>query len=90
MRGSDQHRDMLFSYISAKSPVHKDHPLRAIRQMTNTALQELSPLFAEMYAHTGRPSIPPEQLLRALLLRLIHSIRGERLLPSDSAGAFFQ
>ena len=71
MRGSDQQQDMMFSYLSTEARVPKDHPLRPIRQMTNTALQELSPLFEKMYSHTGRPSIPPEQLLRALLLQVL-------------------
>lgn len=80
MRGSDQQQDMMFSYLSPAARVPKDHPLRPIRQMTNTALQALSPLFEKMYSHTGRPSIPPEQLLRALLLQILYSIRSERLL----------
>jgi transposase len=80
MRGSDQQQEMMFSYLSPEVRVPKDHPLRPIRQMTNTALQELSPLFEKMYSYTGRPSIPPEQLLRALLLQVLYSIRSERLL----------
>ena len=80
MRGSDQQQDMMFSYLSPEARVFEDHPLRHIRQMTNTALQELSPLLEKMYSHTGRPSIPPEQLLRTLLLQSLYSIRSERLL----------
>ena len=57
-----------------------DHPLRAIRTMVDTALRELSPEFARLYPKTGRPSIPPEQLLRALLLQMLYSVRSERQL----------
>ena len=57
-----------------------DHPLRAMRQMTDAALATLSPTFAAMYSEVGRPSIPPEQLLRALLLQVLYTVRSERLL----------
>ena len=80
MRGSDQQQHRMFSYISPEQRVPQDHPLRPIREMVNTALAELSPLFEEIYSHTGRPSIPPEQLLRALLIQILYSIRSERLL----------
>jgi len=80
MLGEDQNQQAMFSYISPESRVPKDHPLRPIRIMVDNALVNLAPLFREMYSHTGRPSIPPEQLLRALLLQILYSIRSERML----------
>ncbi len=80
MRGEDQNQQAMFSYISPEARVPKDHPLRPIRIMVDNALVDLAPLLKEMYSHTGRPSIPPEQLLRALLLQILYSIRSERML----------
>ena len=80
MRGHDDRPDAMFSYISAEQRVPADHPLRRMRTMTDRVLRELSPRFAAMYATHGRPSIPPEQLLRALLLQVLYSVRSERLL----------
>jgi transposase len=80
MRGADDRSDFLFSYVSPEHRVPADHPLRPIRQMTDAALARISPQFAAMYSEMGRPSIPPEQLLRALLLQCLYSIRSERLL----------
>ena len=80
MRGADQKQDWMFSYISAEKRVPKDHPLRAIRTMVDVVLKDLSPLFEGLYAKTGRPSIAPERLLRALLLQVLYSVRSERLL----------
>jgi transposase len=80
MRGDDQNQQAMFSYVSPEARVPKDHPLRPIRIMVDNALVALTPLFQEMYSHTGRPSIPPEQLLRALLLQILYSIRSERML----------
>jgi len=74
MRGFDQPTDNLFVYISPESFVPKDHPLRSIRQMVDAALKNLSPVFCQMYSHTGRPSIPPERLLKAMLLQVLYSI----------------
>lgn len=74
MRGFEQQSDTLFVYISPESFVPKDHPLRPIRQMVDAALDELSPVFCQMYSHTGRPSVPPEQLLKAMLLQVLYSI----------------
>ena len=74
MRGFEQSTDNLFIYISPESFVPKDHPLRPIRQMVDTALENLSPVFSQMYSHTGRPSIPPERLLKAMLLQVLYSI----------------
>ena len=70
----------MFSYVSVEARIPPDHPLRAMRAMVDTALQRLSPRFASLYAGGGRPSIPPERLLRALLLQVLYSIRSERLL----------
>ena len=66
MRGADDDTSQLFSYLSPESRVRADHPLRAIRQLTDAAFAELSPQFDRLYLTIGRPSIPPEQLLRAL------------------------
>jgi transposase len=80
MRGADDQSDFLFSYVSPEHRVPADHPLRPIRKMTDAALERLSSRFEPMYSDMGRPSIPPEQLLRALLLQYLYSIRSERLL----------
>jgi transposase len=80
MRGADQQQSGMFSYISAERRVPKDHPLRAIRVMVDVALKESSWRFDAVYASSGRPSIPPEQLLRALLLQVLYTVRSERLL----------
>jgi transposase len=80
MRGDDIHQDAMFSYLSPEARVPKDHPLRPLRQMVNQALRELSQDFQAMYSREGRPSIPPEKLLRALLLQVLYTIRSERLL----------
>jgi len=74
MRGFEQQSDALFVYLSPESFVPRDHPLRPIRQMVDTALDNLSPVFSQMYSHTGRPSIPPERLLKAMLLQVLYSI----------------
>jgi transposase len=78
MRGDDEQSGHLFSYLSPEQRVPSDHPLRTIRGMTDEALRRLSPRFEAMYAKTGRPSIPPEHLLRALLLQVLYSVRSER------------
>lgn len=83
MRGDDQHTDHLFSYLSPEQRVPADHPLRPIRRMTDEALRRLSPQFEAIYARIGRPSVPPEQLLRALLLQVLYSVRSERLLMEE-------
>ena len=80
MRGDDQRQEGVFSYISPEARVPQDHPLRPLRQMVDTVLTELSPAFARLYATTGRPSIAPEKLLRALLLQVLYTVRSERLL----------
>ena len=80
MRGFDEHSGSLFSYVDLETRVPKEHPLRAIRAIANSALSELSSDFAALYASLGRPSIPPEKLLRASLLQAFYSIRSERQL----------
>jgi transposase len=80
MRGNDQQPEVLFSYIRLEQRVPANHPLRPIREMVDTVLRELSPEFARLYPKVGRPSIPPEKLLRALLLQILYSIRSERQL----------
>ena len=80
MRGNDANQSPMFSYLSAEERIPADHPLRSIRSMTDTALRQLSRRFAQLYSRLGRRSIPPEQLLRALLLQVLYSIRSERLL----------
>jgi len=70
----------MFSYLSPEQRVPQDHPLRLIRQLTDQTLERMSSRFEEMYSWTGRPSIPPEKLLRALLLQVLYTIRSERLL----------
>ena len=73
----------MYSYISPETRVGADHPLRAIREMADLALQNMSPRFDAMYSKIGRPSIPPEKLLRALLLQMLYSVRSERLLMEE-------
>src|SRR5258708_37075920 len=80
MRGTDQQQGDVFSYISPGQRVRKDHPLRPVRAMVDKGVKELSPEFDKMYSKVGRPSIPPEQLLRPLLLPMLYSGRSERLL----------
>ncbi len=83
MRGQDIPQNAMYSYLSPEQRVPKDHPLRVIRQLTDRALDRLSDGFEEMYSWTGRPSIPPEKLLRALLLQVLYTIRSERLLMEE-------
>ena len=74
----------MFSYLSPEQRARQDHPLRPIRTMVDRVLKELSPEFNKMYSKVGRPSIPPEQLLRALLLQMLYSVRSERLLVEET------
>ena len=83
MRGEDHQQNHVFSYLSPEERVRKDHPLRAVRAMVDEVLKQLSRRFDGMYAKVGRPSIPPEQLLRALLLQMLYSMRSERLLMEE-------
>ncbi len=81
MRGSDHSgAEVLFSYVSAEARVPAGHPLRLIRAVVDEALDVLSDEFKALYARTGRPSVPPEKLIRALLLQAFFSIRSERQL----------
>ena len=80
MRGWDARSDVLFSYVNCEGRVPKDHPLRAILRIVDEALAALSPQFEGLYAKFGRPSIPPERLLRALLLQAFYSVRSEKQL----------
>lgn len=80
MRGYDERSEGRFSYVSCETRVPPNHPLRAIRTIVNEALEVLSPTFEGMYSKIGRPSIPPEKLLRALLLQAFFSVRSERQL----------
>ena len=81
MRGSDERSGSLFSYVDLESRVRGDHPLRPIREIADAALQDLSADFAALYPpRLGRPSIPPERLLRAMLLQAFYGIRSERQL----------
>src|SRR2546429_5010607 len=80
MRGKDLRSEVLFSYISLETRIPTDHPLRATREIVDAALRKLLPAFKRLYAREGRPSIPPERLLRALLLQAFYTVRSERQL----------
>jgi transposase len=80
MRGEDRTSGALFSYVDVEARIGANHPLRAMRRVTNAALAELDGRFSALYEAIGRPSIPPERLLRATLLQLLYSIRSERQL----------
>jgi transposase len=80
MRGDDRQPDSMFSYVSAEQRVPQDHPLRAIRALVDEVLRDMSREFDRLYATVGRPSVPPERLLRAQLLQIFYSLRSERLL----------
>jgi transposase len=80
MRGLDERTGTLFSYVDLEARIRPDHPLRAIRAIVNEALADLEGAFAPLYAQVGRPSIPPEKLLRAMLLQAFYSLRSERQL----------
>ena len=83
LRGDDQQTEHLFSYLSPEDRIPADHPLRAVRTMTDVALRELSPQFEAIYSTIGRPSVAPEKLLRALLLQVLYTVRSERLLMEE-------
>jgi len=80
MRGGVEQTGVLFSYVDLEARVRRDHPLRSIREIVSAALTILEPEFSALYSPIGRPSIPPEKLLRAILLQAFYSIRSERLL----------
>src|SRR5947207_15696258 len=83
MRGEDTQQNAMFSYLSLAQRVPQDHPVRMLRRLVDQVLRKLSRRFTAMYAHGGRPSIPPEKLLRALLLQVLYTIRSERLLMEE-------
>ncbi|HME73988.1 MAG TPA: transposase, partial [Myxococcota bacterium] len=80
MRGNDREQDGMFSYVSMEARIPEDHPLRAVKRMANNARRTPWKKFETLHSTTGCPSIPPEQLLRALLLQALYSARSERLL----------
>ena len=80
MRGDDQQQSGMFSYVSLEDRVPQDHPLRRIREMVDQILRGMAKEFDGLYAKTGRPSVPPERLLRAVLLQILYSVRSERML----------
>ena len=80
MRGADEPQTTLFSYVSVEDRIPADHPLRTIHALVNPILTALSPKFEALYSTMGRPSIPPERLLRALLLQVLYTVRSERQL----------
>ena len=83
MRGADVQQTTMFSYLSPEERVPANHPLRAIRQLCDRMLKQLSAQFEKMYSEMGRPSIAPEKLLRALLLQVLYTVRSERLLMEE-------
>ena len=83
MRGIQEQQTAMFSYVSEEDRIPADHPLRVMRSMVDPILKRLSRRFGKMYSDTGRPSIPPEQLLRALLVQILYTIRSERLLMEE-------
>jgi transposase len=85
MRGEDTQQSTMFSYLSPETRVPAGHPLRPIRTLVDRVLLRLSARFEQMYAATGRPSIAPEKLLRALLLQILYSVRSERMLMEQLA-----
>jgi transposase len=80
MRGDNEQQAAMYSYISPEQRVPADHPLRPLRKMTDEIFKQLSARFDQLYSRTGRPSIAPERLLRALLLQVLYSVRSERML----------
>jgi len=78
MRGNTEIQATMLSLVTADQLVPEDHPIRQIKPIVDNALRELSPTFSRMYAETGRPSIPPEHLLKACLLIALYSVRSER------------
>ena len=80
MKGDDQQQSGMFSYVSLEERVPQDHPLRAIRKSVDEVLRAMAKDFEGLYAKTGRPSVPPERLLRAVLLQIFYTVRSERML----------
>src|SRR3984957_6139347 len=80
MSEQDEQQLGVFSYVNPEQRIPHDHPLRQLRVIADEAMRELKPRFGRLYAKTGRPSIAPEKLLRALLLQVLYSVRSERML----------
>jgi len=80
MRGDDQQQTGMFSYVSLEERVPQDHPLRPVRKSVDEVLRAMAQHFDGLYAKTGRPSVPPERLLRAVLLQIFYTVRSERML----------
>ena len=80
MRGNQSRQERMFSYVDVERRIPAGHPIRRIRKVVDRALAGMDDVFDAMYAETGRPSIPPEQLLRALVVQMIHTVRSERQL----------
>ena len=80
VRSKDAKQQVFFSYKSIEDRIPQDHPIRTLKVLVDDILARLSPEFDRLYSHTGRPSIPPEQLLRALLVQIFFSVRSERQL----------
>ena len=80
MRGEDQKQTAMYSYVTLTQRIPADHPARLLRALADRALARLDSEFDKLYAATGRPSIAPERLLRAMLLMILYSIRSERQL----------
>ncbi len=83
MRGESDPQPKMFSYIDLESRIPKHHPIRKIRRIVDKALPELEEAFQRMYSDRGRPSIPPEQLIKATLLQALYTIRSERRLVEE-------
>ena len=84
MRGDDQQLQTgMFSYVALEDRIPVDHPLRGVRKLVDTVLAEMCKDFDGLYSQVGRPSIPPERLLRALLLQILYTVRSERLLMEE-------
>jgi hypothetical protein len=80
MRGQQERTGPLFSHVSNEERIPRAHPLRQVKRLADQALDRLKPSFCRLYPKGGRPSIPPEQLLLALLLQSIYGTRSERML----------
>jgi transposase len=87
MRGNDANDGIVFSYVSMERRIASDHPLRKVRDIVDEVLKNLSKDFAKLYSNNGRPSVPPVQILRALLLQILYSIRSERQLVPRQGNA---
>jgi transposase len=80
MRGGENHQESMFSFVSTETRIPMNHPLRAVREMADAVLREMDGIFEGQYSFQGRPSIPPEYLVRATLLQILYTVRSERLL----------